>query len=43
MLKSPIKIGNVEDQATGATPVYTPSQHPTAGDIISNLQVKYTP
>ena len=43
MLKAPIKIGGGEDQATGTIPIYTPSKHPTAGDILSNLQVKYTP
>jgi hypothetical protein len=43
MLKAQIKIGSVADQAVGATPVYTPSQHPSAGDIVSNLTVNFTP
>ena len=43
MLKALIKIGGGEDQATGTIPIYTPSKHPTAGDILTNLQVKYAP
>jgi hypothetical protein len=43
MLKAAVKIGSVADSVAGTTPVYVPSQHPTAGDIVSNLTAKYTP
>jgi hypothetical protein len=43
MLKAQIKIGNIADQAAGTTPVYTPGQHPTAGDIVSNLTANFAP